>query len=105
MKNIPTSFNNTLGPWWKGAMDGGPGSGPHPGGGKESSHPTHPLPDSPGSKFQYDDPDGYSHDVEKKATGEYYGNNEKFDFSAPHAEGMREKLKGWGAKYAGVSHK
>jgi hypothetical protein len=87
------------------AHDGGPGSGPHPGGGKESSHATHPLPDKPGGKAIYDHPRHGQMSVEKEPAGSYYGQAENFDFSAPHAEGMRSKLRGWGARHVGWEHK
>jgi hypothetical protein len=68
----------------------------------EQHHPTHPLPDKPGAQAVYDHPDeGMSSTVEKRKDGSYYGNNEKYDFEAPNANAMREKLKKWGAKHVG----
>lgn len=74
----------------------------------ESSHPTHPLPDSHnprGGGAAYDMPDDDEGSlmtiVSREKDGTYYARTDKFDFSRKTAKEMRDQLKKYKATYAG----
>jgi hypothetical protein len=75
------------------------------GGAKESSHPTHPLPDTPGSQAVYDMPDAETVTVARQADGSYYGDAGEFDFQRSSADAMRSYLQSKQAKHVGWEHK
>jgi len=77
--------------------------------GKPSNHPTIPLPDGPDNgsavytlkPLKGDKRSEQLAQVRKEPDGSYYGAADKFDFSAKDARAMRDKLREFGATYAG----